>query len=213
MNHYQVLGVEPDSDTAQIRQAYLRLARVNHPDFSSANGEQMRLINAAWHVLGDPGRRTDYDLTLHARGANSSSTTSRSTAARSSATRGADLSSSETAKSQSSRIFRPSSDFTPYSNYDDDDDDSWRYEPDAGDPATVPSKVLLAAPACAFAGGVALLAVSAPTGIREFTAMGLILLVLSALLFVGAPVVALFKSQIVEQQAGRRRSRRGSTDG
>lgn len=204
MNHYQVLGVDPDADTAKIRHAYLRLARVNHPDFSSANGEQMRLINAAWHVLGDPRRRTDYDLTLHSRAANCSDTLAS----------GAGVASSVSDKSQKSRITRPSSAFTPHSGYDedDDDDDDWRYEPDAGDPATVPSKVLLAAPACAFAGGVALLAVSAPTGIRLFTALGLILLILSALLFVGAPVVALFKSQMVEQRTSRGRSRRGSGD-
>ncbi|MGB6058440.1 MAG: J domain-containing protein [Microthrixaceae bacterium] len=204
MNHYQVLGVEPDADAAKIRRAYLRLARVNHPDFSSANGEQMRLINAAWHVLGDSGRRAKYDLTLHSRATNGSST----------GPRGAEFSGPQTDIGQPSRISRPSSEFTPFSSYDDDDDDdSWRYEPDAGDPATVPSKVLLAAPAFAFLGGVALLAVSAPTGIRAFTATGLILLILSALLFVGAPVVALFKSQIVEQQASRRRSRRRSARG
>ncbi len=196
MNHYQVLGVEPDSEAAQIRKAYLCLARVNHPDFSGADGERMRLINAAWHELGDSDRRLDYDRSL------------RSVSAASSVPQGATFSASSAAKGRTSRISRPSSDFTPRFQSDEDDDDAWRYQPDVGNPRTVPPKVLLAAPAATFAAGIAMLAVSAPTGIRVLTALGLVLLVFSALLFVGAPVVALFKSQLVEQQAGKgRRSR------
>lgn len=203
MNHYQVLGVEPDADTAQIRKAYLQLARANHPDFAAASGETMRQINAAWHELSDPQRRIEYDRHL------------RSMAARGDGgvPKGATFSASSTATGRTSRITRPSSDFTPYFTDDEDDDDSWRYRPDSGDPTTVPSKFLLAAPAASFAAGIGLLAVSAPTGIRAFSALGLILMLLSALLFVGAPVVALFKSQLAEQRSTRSATRRASGSG
>lgn len=203
MNHYQVLGVDSDAETAEIRQAYLRLARTHHPDHAEASGEHMRLINAAWHVLGDATRRLDYDRQLRSVTHGNAS----------GAPQGAYFSAPATAKGETSRISRPSSAFTPYSQNDEDDDDSWRYEPDVGDPATIPPKLLLAAPAFTFVAGIAMLAISAPTGIRAFTALGLISLILSALLFVGAPVVALFKSQIVEQQAGRRKSSRRASNG
>jgi hypothetical protein len=77
------------------------------------------------------------------------------------------------------------------------------------DPATVPPKVLLAAPAASFVTGIALLAFSAPTGIRALLAGGVILLILSAFLFVGTPIVAMFKSQMVEERARRARTADG----
>jgi len=67
--HYDVLGVEPTASAAEIRRAYLQLARDHHPDFHStaseayrlANEREMQRINEAWTVLGDPDRRTAYD--------------------------------------------------------------------------------------------------------------------------------------------------------
>ena len=192
VNHYEVLGVADDVDASELRRAYVGLARRHHPDRVAGESEstratsaaRMREVNAAWQVLGDPARRAVYDRQLAA---------------------AAGRTGSNGAATASSRIQRPSSEFTPYWEHDEDDDDSWRYEPDEVNPETVPPKVLLAAPAATFVLGVALLATSAPTGIRALTASGLVLLGLSALLFIGAPVVALFKSQITEDRAARRR--------
>lgn len=69
MTHYEVLGVAPDASTAEIRQAYLGLARRHHPDYFAAAGlveraaaeRRMRAVNAAWTVLGDHDRRRAYD--------------------------------------------------------------------------------------------------------------------------------------------------------
>jgi hypothetical protein len=61
MGHYEVLGVAPDADATQVRQAYLRLARTHHPDRSGGDSDRMRAVNAAWAVLGDPIRRRQYD--------------------------------------------------------------------------------------------------------------------------------------------------------
>ncbi len=61
-DHYQVLGVSPQADDEAIRQAYRKLARSFHPDVAGDAGvDMMKRINAAYHVLGDPARRRDYD--------------------------------------------------------------------------------------------------------------------------------------------------------
>lgn len=62
------------ADPAEIRRAYVRLARRHHPDAHSGAGPQvmagaearMQEINAAWTVLGDPVRRRRYDDAVRA---------------------------------------------------------------------------------------------------------------------------------------------------
>jgi hypothetical protein len=66
MTHYEVLEVAPGTPTAEIRRAYLRLARAHHPDRGGRDAERMRRINAAWAVLGDDARRAAYDAELAA---------------------------------------------------------------------------------------------------------------------------------------------------
>lgn len=69
MNHYEVLGVAPESDTAAIKRAYLDAARRHHPDFHAgadeatrvANARRMQELNRAWEVLADPAARSEYD--------------------------------------------------------------------------------------------------------------------------------------------------------
>ncbi len=63
-DHYRALGVRPDADTREIRAAYLRLMRDQHPDHrpgDAAAGDRARAANAAWEVLGDETRRAAYD--------------------------------------------------------------------------------------------------------------------------------------------------------
>jgi hypothetical protein len=68
-DHYGVLGVPPNASAAEIRQAYLRLAREHHPDrhlgapapVRTRHEKAMREVNAAWAVLGDVQRRRRYD--------------------------------------------------------------------------------------------------------------------------------------------------------
>jgi molecular chaperone DnaJ len=60
--HYETLGVARTASSAEIRDAYRRLARQHHPD--SAAGRDvgaMTTINEAYRVLGDPARRAAYD--------------------------------------------------------------------------------------------------------------------------------------------------------
>ncbi len=69
VNHYEVLGVPTGADPAEIRRAYLRLARTHHPDLhaeasprqQAESRRRMLEVNAAWAVLGDVERRRGYD--------------------------------------------------------------------------------------------------------------------------------------------------------
>lgn len=64
MTHYDVLGVPPAADDATVRRAYVALARRHHPDRQGGDAAKMRDINAAWATLGDAGRRAQYDRAL-----------------------------------------------------------------------------------------------------------------------------------------------------
>lgn len=72
MTHYEVLGVTTDAPAEEVRLAYVHLARQHHPDYFDAAEpsrrleaeRRMRVINQAWHVLGDESRRRAYDRSL-----------------------------------------------------------------------------------------------------------------------------------------------------
>jgi len=58
---YEVLGVSPEASDAEIRRAYLALARRFHPDANPGGEDRMRAVNEAWAILGDRERRRAYD--------------------------------------------------------------------------------------------------------------------------------------------------------
>lgn len=61
---YAVLGVSKTTAAADIKRAYRRLTQKYHPDKNPddpAAAEQIRRVNEAWAVLGDAGKRRDYD--------------------------------------------------------------------------------------------------------------------------------------------------------
>ena len=62
---YQVLGVTPSANSAEITLAYRRLARRYHPDVDTTPGATHRFaeITHAFRVLSDPGARARYDAT------------------------------------------------------------------------------------------------------------------------------------------------------
>lgn len=69
LTHYEVLGVDRQARTEDIRRAYHDLARQVHPDRAggvSTSGRAMSEVNEAWRVLGDPVRRSTYDTSLSA---------------------------------------------------------------------------------------------------------------------------------------------------
>ena len=63
--YYDVLQVERDAPSGQVRAAYRRLAQKYHPDKMPGNANAARAmaaINAAYEVLSDGHRRAEHDL-------------------------------------------------------------------------------------------------------------------------------------------------------
>lgn len=61
---YKVLGVAKDASAADIKKAYRRLARENHPDShpgDRAAEDRFKTVAEAYDVVGDPEKRKEYD--------------------------------------------------------------------------------------------------------------------------------------------------------
>jgi hypothetical protein len=63
MTYYDELGVGRSAAPAEIRRAYVALARHHHPD-AGGDPARMRALNAAFATLSDPQRRRRYDVDL-----------------------------------------------------------------------------------------------------------------------------------------------------
>ena len=66
--HYDTLGVRRDASATEIREAYLRRARLHHPDVAvgdqRATSAAMAELNRAYEVLRRPASRATYDRSL-----------------------------------------------------------------------------------------------------------------------------------------------------
>jgi len=61
---YAILGVSKDASTEEIKQAYKKLARENHPDLNPGDTEaekKFKEISEASAILTDEGKRQEYD--------------------------------------------------------------------------------------------------------------------------------------------------------
>ncbi len=65
-NHYDILGLQEDCTTEDVRAAFKKLAVVYHPDknLDSDTEEEFKAINEAYQVLSNPYERARYDLLL-----------------------------------------------------------------------------------------------------------------------------------------------------
>lgn len=59
-DYYSILGAGESDARDEIERRYKRLARERHPD-RGGNEEEMKALNEAWKVLGDPSERASYD--------------------------------------------------------------------------------------------------------------------------------------------------------
>src|SRR4051794_41919263 len=62
-DYYAELGVPRDASEQDIRRAYRKLARENHPDVNQDPGAEDRFkrVSEAYEVLRDPDKRERYD--------------------------------------------------------------------------------------------------------------------------------------------------------
>jgi DnaJ-domain-containing protein 1 len=169
LTHYDVLDVEPDATAAEIRKAYLALARAYHPDYHVgagpaarlANEREMQRINEAWAVLGDPARRRAYDDALRRPDPDAPRR------------RPADYS------------------FTPLA---EDDTDYAALLDDMPIEGTKVSKGLQVLPAAAVLVGLGALALGMVLSATFVLAWGLVVLVLGGLAFLATPLIAIMRS-------------------
>ncbi|MFD1885237.1 J domain-containing protein [Paenibacillus wenxiniae] len=69
-NWYHILGITPQADAAQIKQAYRKLAKQYHPDRnqgSAAAEQRFKQIQQAYETLGDEQSRKRYDESLQSK--------------------------------------------------------------------------------------------------------------------------------------------------
>lgn len=61
---YKILGVSPAASQDAIKSAYRTLAKKYHPDLNPGKNteERLKLINIAYDIVGDVGKRRKYDF-------------------------------------------------------------------------------------------------------------------------------------------------------
>jgi len=68
VNYYELLGIEPNAGPQKIKQAYLNKVKEWHPDKNpdrkAEAEEKTKVLNQAYHILGDSERRKNYDRML-----------------------------------------------------------------------------------------------------------------------------------------------------
>lgn len=169
--HYDELGVAPTASAADIRAAYVALARRHHPDRMGAASERARSeaaarmarVNAAWTVLSDPGKRAAYDA--HLTGSSSSAT--------------------------GAHVRDPDSSFEPFDTSDDIDPRLFDDTP-TGAPS-IPRAFALA-PATLVAVGVTMVLGGAFFGYGGMLVAGFFVLAVAGLSFLALPFVALINA-------------------
>lgn len=83
MNYYEILGVDRNASSQELKRAYKKLAKKWHPDLNRDNlkvaEEKMKEINIAYSTLSDEVARLDYNKKLDAETAQSNKSGRQST--------------------------------------------------------------------------------------------------------------------------------------
>lgn len=178
MTLYDELGVKASATPNEVRDAYLTKARKFHPDVAGERGaDEMRRLNDAWAVLRNAESRAKYDRELERR----------------------------TKKEPPRERVKPQHEpFRPHSAYEtyqeDEGNNDWRYEPDEGDPATAPGKVLQMLPTILLVSGLMLGVFGLLIRVGPLVAMGIGVIIAAGISFVFVPLVAMTKAASTERQ-------------
>jgi len=63
LDYYELLQISPNADLDTIHRVYRLLAQRLHPDNqATGDSERFRALTEAYHVVGDPERRAQYDV-------------------------------------------------------------------------------------------------------------------------------------------------------
>jgi len=66
--YYQILGVSEKAEDREIKKAFRKIAKENHPDThpgDKAAEDRFKEANEAYEILSDEAKRREYDLKLH----------------------------------------------------------------------------------------------------------------------------------------------------
>ena len=165
--HYDLLGVTPDATTEEIQRAYRLLALRHHPDVApDADQAVMTTINGAWSVLSDPARRRTYDAALGQPEAAARPTPP------------------------------PATGWEPLAYDDEDDVDPEDLSDDPYAPVEHrPSDMLVMTPVLLAVGAVGLFFVSVMSGSNGLRTFSMLLVPVSGLGFVMAPLIVMLRSR------------------
>ena len=67
VNYYKVLNISSEATEEELREAYLKLVKIYHPDRNKGHvlaEKKFQKINTAWEVLKDPLQRKNFNLKL-----------------------------------------------------------------------------------------------------------------------------------------------------
>jgi hypothetical protein len=66
MTYYELFEISPDASAEEIKEKYKKLIFDIHPDRNSSASalEKVKLLNAAYEILKDPIKRTQYDISI-----------------------------------------------------------------------------------------------------------------------------------------------------
>jgi len=192
MTYYEVLGVASDASPAEIRRAYLALARAYHPDFHTtagpgvraANERAMQAVNEAWAVLSNASERRRYDDRLGGWSTDRSGSTDER--ARRAARRRARADADDEARAA----------WRPFEFDDDDDLIDPRLLEDEPERVEVSRarQFVMVLPTLLFLVGVALVMFGLVINLLPVSGLGVALIVVSAVAFFVLPLLALSAS-------------------